>query len=291
MERRTELASATVAILGLGLMGGSLAMALDGRVRRLLAYDPDLATLELARRERIVEQAAAAPWEILPEADLVILAAPVRAIITLVHQLPEWHPGEAVVIDLGSTKTQVCQALAGLPGRFDPLGGHPMCGKSAHGLANAEASLFRGASFVFTPLPRSGERARTLAAQLAEAIGAHPLWLDAEAHDRWVAATSHAPYLLACALTLATPSEAAPLVGPGFRSASRLASSSTTMMGDILRTNRENVLLACRRIRAELSRIESLLSEGEYPALLQILEEAAAYRPVLLEAPDQEHGP
>ncbi|HLA98028.1 MAG TPA: prephenate dehydrogenase [Anaerolineales bacterium] len=291
MEKPSDLSSVTIAILGLGLMGGSLARALKGRCRRLLAYDPDPATLELARGEHIVDRVASEPGEILPDADLIILAAPVRAIITLIQQLPAWHPGEPVVIDLGSTKVQVCQALAGLPGRFDPLGGHPMCGKSAHGLANAEADLFRYAPFAFTPLPRSGERARTLAVQLAEAIGARPLWLDAETHDRWVAATSHAPYLLACALTLATPREAAPLVGPGFRSASRLAGSSAIMMGDILRTNRENVLLACSRIKAELKDIERLLFEEDYPALMKLLEEVAAYRQAMAEAPIQETGP
>ncbi|HSF80215.1 MAG TPA: prephenate dehydrogenase [Anaerolineales bacterium] len=275
MDHSTDLGSATIAILGLGLMGGSLAKAMQGRCRLLLGYDPNPNTLELALSEHIVNRAVSDPREILPKADLVILAAPVRAIINLIRELPGWHPGGPVVIDLGSTKRQVCEALAGLPDRFDPLGGHPMCGKSVHGLSNAEANLFQGAAFAFTPLPRTSPRALVLAAQLAEAIGARPLWLEPETHDRWVAATSHMPYLLACALALTTPLETAPLAGPGFRSATRLATSSLGMMEDILRTNRENLLQVIALFGAELRRLERLLAEEDYPALSQELQLAA----------------
>jgi len=196
-----------------------------------------------------------------------------------------------VVIDLGSTKVEIYKALAGLPERFDPLGGHPMCGRSEHGLANADEHLFRGAPFAFTPLPRSGERCLGLAAQLAQAIGARPLWLDPETHDRWVAATSHAPYLLACALALATAGEAAPLVGPGFRSSTRLAASSLNMMEDILHTNREHVLQAIRRVTRELERLDKALAEPDYPLLRQLLQRAADAQRSLTEQRDWEGKP
>lgn len=277
-----DLANSVIAILGLGLMGGSLAKALRGRCRSLLAYDPDPGTVSLALQERIVDQAVLDAREILPKADLVLLAAPVRAIIALIHNLPDWHPGGPVVIDMGSTKTQVCQALAELPARFDPLGGHPMCGKTAHGLVNAEAELFQSATFAFTTLPRTGERARRVAVQLADAIGAHPLWLEAEVHDRWVASTSHLPYLLACALSLVTPAEYSPLVGPGFYSSSRLAGSSVPMMNDILHTNRENVLNVLRALRAELSLMESCLEQQNELELVQIMERAANHHQALV---------
>jgi len=285
MEGSIDLASSNIAILGLGLMGGSLAMALEGGCKTRLAYDSNPSNLELALREHIIERASMDPREILPDADLVILATPVLAIIDLIRRLPDWHPGNPVVIDLGSTKTNICQVLDELPPRFDPLGGHPMCGKSMHGLDNADADLFQKAIFAFTPLRRTSERARILAAQLAHRIGALPVWLDPQVHDRWAAATSHLPYLLSCVLALATPLDAAPMVGPGFRSSSRLAASSLNMMEDILRTNQENVLQSLAHFRDELGRLEELLTREDYPNLLLALERAADNHRLLVETP------
>ncbi|MCJ7700161.1 MAG: prephenate dehydrogenase/arogenate dehydrogenase family protein, partial [Anaerolineales bacterium] len=231
-----------VAVVGLGLMGGSLAMGLGGHCKQILAVDPDVRTREIAIRAGIVNQVSADPAEILPLADLVILAAPVSAILEIIPALPSLHPGSLIVIDLGSTKAKICQALGKLPGRFEVVGGHPMCGKAAGGLEHAEAGLFQDSPFAFTPLPNSTERALQCAQQLADILGAKPVWTGPNTHDSWVAATSHLPYLLSSALSLATPPEAAQLVGPGFRSTSRLAGSPSTIMLPILETNREQVL-------------------------------------------------
>ena len=203
-----------------------------------------------------------------------MLAAPVRAIIELIGQLPRHHSGNPIVIDLGSTKTEIARALDALPSRFDPLGGHPMCGKETGGLAHAEAALFQGAPFAWTPLPRTSVRARSLAEQITRAVGAHPLWLDPETHDTWVAATSHLPYLLATALALATPQEAAPLIGPGFRSTTRLAGSDSGIMLDILATNRKPVLKALTHFHQTLDRLEAKLRDEEFTNIETDLAEA-----------------
>jgi prephenate dehydrogenase len=115
-----------------------------------------------------------------------------------------------------------------------------------------------------------------------EALGAHPLWLDAHTHDRWAAATSHLPYLLSVALALATPLETAPLVGPGFQSTSRLASSSPTMMADILHTNRENTLQALDRFRTQLDALEAALRDMDDAAMTSTLTQAIEARRLLL---------
>jgi prephenate dehydrogenase len=271
MSEPAFLGDTHVAILGLGLMGGSLALALRPHCLSLSVADPDHETLALARRQQIADRISSDPADILPEADLVILAAPVKAILHIVEQLPNLHPGNPVVFDLGSTKAAICRAYQGLPDRFDPLGGHPMCGKETSGLAQAEAELFRDAPFALTPLERTTHRARSLGAQIVSALGARLLWLDPATHDRWTAATSHAPYLLSIALALATPGEAAPLIGPGFQSTSRLAGSSTTMMADVLETNRENVLASLNLFRLELDQLESSLRQADRPALVERL--------------------
>jgi prephenate dehydrogenase len=287
MSTPASLADTRVAILGLGLMGGSLALALRPHCLSLSATDPDPETLSLAAQAHIADQISADAAEILPDADLVILAAPVKAILGIIEQLPRLHPGSPVVMDLGSTKTDICQAFQELPARFDPLGGHPMCGKETSGLGQAEPGLFRDAPFVLTPLERTTTRARSLGAQLVGALGARLLWLDPATHDRWTAATSHAPYLLSIALALATPAETAPLIGPGFLSTSRLAGSSTKMMADILETNRGNVLTALSLLKAELDRLESSVRQADHTALVAQLTRGRLARNQLLETPSE----
>lgn len=276
MSEPDFLSSSRIAILGLGLMGGSLALALRGKCTALLGVDPDPAALSLAHQEKIIDQGAGDPAEILTQADLIILAAPVLAIIELIRRLPELHPGAAVVLDLGSTKADVVTAMADLPDRFDPVGGHPMCGKEKLSLAHADPGLFQGAPFVFTSLPGTSPRARLLVEQLAQALGAYPVWLDAETHDRWAAATSHLPFLLASALVAATPGEVGALVGPGFRSTSRLAATSASMMLDVLFTNRQNILEVIERFREQLQAVEGLLSSNETAGLRNWLDRSAA---------------
>jgi prephenate dehydrogenase len=267
-----------VAILGLGLMGGSLALALKGRCACLLGIDPDPAAVKLAVENHIVDLAATDPASLLQTADLIILAAPVRSIIALVEQIPVCHPGRAVVIDLGSTKVEIIQAMGSLPRRFDPIGGHPICGREKSSLAFADGRLYQGAAFVLSPLPRTSPRARQTAEQLALAAGARPIWMDASVHDCLIACTSHFPYLLANALAASTPLDAAPLVGPGFQSMTRLAGSNLDMMRDILVTNRENILSSLKSYQILLSRMENLLAEGDMDTLAIMLKEGADHK-------------
>ena len=231
--------------------------------------------MALAKRWSVVDRIAKHPEMLLPEADLIILATPVRVILDLLEQLPEFHPGGAVVMDLGSTKTHVLQAMGALPERFDPIGAHPMTGKERPGLKNADPELYRDAPFTLVPLPRTTARARSLAFELVQAVGARALWLEAEIHDRWVSATSHLPYLVANTLAAVTPLEAAPLAGPGFRSTARLAPSTLVMMLDILATNREHLLDGVRKYRHRLEVLENALDAQDLNGLTSLLVEGA----------------
>jgi prephenate dehydrogenase len=240
-------------------MGGSLALALRGYCNYIIGVDPDDATLELACEKNVVDFATDRLSEALLQADLVILAAPVRTNLALLEKIPQIHPDPLAILDLSSTKSAIVAAMNQLPEGFAALGGHPMCGKEKAGLEHADAKLFWDSTFALTETERTTPALCELADKMIAIISAQALWIDAATHDRWTAATSHLPYLISATLAASTPQEVAPLVGPGFQSTSRLAASDITMMLDILTTNQEQVLAALSRYRADLDEIVEVL--------------------------------
>ena len=279
MEDGFRLQESKIAIIGLGLMGGSLALALKGKCAALYGIDSDHATLQLALDQGIVDQAHTDPVRLLPQADLVILATPVPAIIDFIHKLPLLVQDSCIILDLGSTKKNIVEAMSLLPERFEPIGGHPICGKEKLGLENADARLFQQAPFVVTPLRRTSARAQDAVNQIISAIGAHILKIDAEEHDRVLASTSHLPFLLSSALVLSTPQEFAPFLGTGFKSTSRLAGTSAHMILGVLQSNRENLLSALHTFRNSLSQLEAALqSENDNQLELLLNQSRSAYQ-------------
>ncbi|RME05427.1 MAG: prephenate dehydrogenase/arogenate dehydrogenase family protein [Anaerolineae bacterium] len=260
-----------VAIVGLGLMGGSLALALRGYCQALVGIDRDPQTLALARQLQIMDLVTDDLFDGLRHADLVVLAAPVRVNIRLLEVIAGRITHPLMILDLSSTKAKVVSAMDALPTHLSALGGHPMCGKETSGLANADGKLFWDAPFVLTETARTTDDLRSVAETLIAIIGAIPLWLDAETHDRWAAAVSHLPYLVSVALAGCTPGEAAPLVSTGFRSTSRLAASDVTMMLDILATNRRSVLSALESFEKALESLRAALQGEDETALRTLL--------------------
>jgi prephenate dehydrogenase len=214
----------------------------------------------------------------------LILAAPVRAILALLgdaSRLPEpLRP--VVVLDLGSTKRAIAAAMQALPPPYDPVGGHPMCGKEVSGLAHAEAGLFRDRVFVLTPLARTSRAALRLARAVVETAGARPMRLTPERHDDLAALASHLPYAAAALLVRAAQAagddEVWAMAASGFRDTSRLAASDVDMMLDILLTNREPLLRALDRYQRELSGLIRLLQAGDADELRALLEAVRAGR-------------
>ncbi len=254
-----RLGNTRIALVGLGLIGGSLAQALRPHCAALLGADPDPRARAWARRHLGLDEVTPHPAPVVRQAEVVILAAPIGAILRLIPQLPRWAAGPTVVLDVGSVKEPIAAALGQLPPPLSAVGGHPMAGKAVAGIQHAEATLFQGAPFALVELPNTTPRARALALAVVQAVGARPVWVEAAAHDQAVAAVSHLPYLLAAALALATPQEAAPLLGPGFRSTSRLAASPPKLMAEILNFNRPAVQQALARYQKTLAEIEAAL--------------------------------
>ena len=272
------LAETHITVVGLGLMGGSLAGALRGQCGSVAGVDIDAATVATAKRRGFVDHAAADLAAGVREADLVILATPVRTILHLLGEIgPLLKPG-VILMDLGSTKAQITAKMAALPEHVTPLGGHPMCGKEHAGIAAADPALYRGATFILTPLARTTDAALGLARALVSAVGARPLLLTPDRQDALTAAVSHLPYLLASALVAAADTVTASdptaweIAAGGFRDTSRVAGSDVTMMLDILLTNREHVLAALTTASDQLQRFAALIDEEDEPALRARLE-------------------
>ncbi|NLX08064.1 MAG: prephenate dehydrogenase [Chloroflexi bacterium] len=259
------LDSCSVHIVGLGLMGGSLALALRDHVARLTAQDIEPGILIAAQETRVIDAAGSTA-----EADIVILATPADHIIRLIPTL-ELRPG-ALVIDLGSTKTRICDQLDRLPDGVLAVGGHPLCGLAENGYRNAIGTLYRRARFVLCETTRTTAEACALAEALVRACQAIPIWMDRTQHDHLTAITSHLPHLLSfglmrLAMQVATEdNNLYELAAGGFDGATRLARTSESMVTGMLSTNAEQLRAVTARLRDQLDAIDALLDD---PGALQ----------------------
>jgi prephenate dehydrogenase len=267
-------------IIGTGLMGSSLALALRGKVRHLHGIDPD---------------PSAAPYfdtfsdalHSLYNADVIVLATPIRAILELLPQVGALAAAGALITDLGSVKAPIMAAMAALPPRVQAVGGHPMCGKELSGASVADPMLYAGCTYVLCATERTSQAALSFMETLVRAIGAQPLHLAPSAHDQAVAQISHLPYLLSVALMLsaaeADDERLWQLAASGFRDTSRLASSDVTMMGDVVMGNRAALLSALTRYAEQLADLQALLAADDEAALRARLEQARRARQAWLQ--------
>jgi len=255
-----SFSACTVHVIGLGLMGGSLAMALRGQVGRIAAEDIAPDVIADAAAHGIIDGPGTSQ-----EADIVVLATPAHAILDLAPRLA-LRPG-TLVIDLGSTKTRICQVLDGLPPGVLAVGGHPMCGLAENGYAHAIPTLYRGARFVLCETQRTTAEARLVAEPLVRAVGAQPLWMDRARQDRLTALTSHLPHLLSFALMRLAMDGAAEdpalleLAAGGFDGATRLARTDAAMIVGMFSTNADQLRRAAAELRAHLDRLDAILAD------------------------------
>jgi prephenate dehydrogenase len=275
-----------IALLGTGLIGGSLALAwqqsdLDCTI---VGYDePDV--LEQADERGALDAKAADPVTAVEEADVVVLATPLGAMLELMDTIAEHVPAGAVVTDVGSVKRPVHdQARDVLPDDAPFVGGHPMAGAEHAGIAHADPLLFENATYVLCP-PDADLSTDTLRSAypnvvaLVEATGARPMLLDAVTHDRIAAAVSHLPQLVAVALvgTLADHADrdqALELAAGGFRDMTRIASSPFNVWRDILVGNEGAILDAVSSFSRQLQRLRNRLITDDYDALEDAFEKA-----------------
>lgn len=275
-----ELSRTHITIVGLGLMGGSLAASLRQHCEKITGIDSNPDSLVFAENKGWIDKGFISlddgGWH---EADVFILSTPVRTILRHLDEIACKANHECHIIDLGSTKREIIQRMESLPPHVQSIGGHPMCGREVAGISSADGALFQDHPFILVPHSRTKEEITNLAEQIIQSIGAYPVIMDPKKHDRIVAVISHLPYLLACGLVGAaevTAQEEDDLIwkisASGFQDTSRLAASDITMMVDILITNRKAILNAVNLFQKQLNKLENLIAAEEEALIREILE-------------------
>lgn len=258
-------------IVGLGLIGGSIARDLSSLGVRVLAYDRDAATVEMACAAGIVDEAVDASLAGLADADLVIVAVPVSA-ASDVLAVARLRTRARLITDVGSTKRSVVAAAQtiGIGERF--VGSHPMAGHHQSGWGAAREGLFVGATVYLCPTPSTRPDSLALAHELWRMLGARPEVIDAEAHDRRIAYASHLPQAASTALALALADADVKRgeLGDGGRDTTRLAGGSVEMWTAIAADNADALLPAIDALGAQLERLRAALAQRDDGALRAI---------------------
>jgi prephenate dehydrogenase len=256
-----------VAVLGVGLIGGSIGLAAKRRLDAEVAgFDPDRAALDRAVELGALDRGAVSVEEACEGAEVVFCAAPVAGLAPLAADALAASGAEAVVTDVGSTKREIVAAL-GSDERF--IGGHPLAGAETAGVANARPELFEGARWYLTPTERSSGVLYDRLQRTLSGLGARPQAIEAEVHDRLMATVSHLPHVVANALVaeaaaeLGRDSERMPEVGPSFRDTTRVAGSNPAIWADIFDSNREAVADSVESVARRLIDAAALIRGGD----------------------------
>ena len=285
----TPLVFEKVAVVGLGLIGGSIALASREAWPNCLVIGVDNKTVLEQAMVRHAIDIAADNLVVIAEADIVILASPVRENISVLGELEQYVNGSVIVTDVSSTKREILAAAEGLPNRLTFIGGHPLGGAPRGGFSHARPDLFRGRPWLFTPVDDSSSEAVAQLQEFAIGLGAVPHVMQADEHDQLLAFLSHLPQLTASALMHVVGSsigaEGLRLTGRGLADTTRLASSPPDIWRDICATNSDDLATALDVLIEQLQEIRNDLDGGE--AITRVFESAGRWREVLA----AEHAP
>jgi len=257
-----------ITIIGLGLIGGSLGLALKrakGTGVEIVGFSRSQETMSKAKSCGAIDKVAGDMASSVAQADMVFISTPVMTIKEVLEHISGHLPPQCIVTDAGSTKAEVmCWAKEYLPPEISFIGGHPMAGKETYGIEEADADLFKGCVYCLTPSPNASPQAVQAVTGIVELIGASPLFIDAEVHDNLAAGASHLPLLLSTAFVSATMGSASwdemcNIAARSYHDISRLASGSPEMNRDICITNRDAIVHWIDRYIEELKKYRNLI--------------------------------
>jgi prephenate dehydrogenase len=263
----------TLAVVGVGLLGGSVGWAARRRgvADRVVGVDRDPAVLREALGLGILDEACA-DLGVAGGAEVVVLCTPVDCIAAQVLAVAGAGRPGTLLTDVGSTKAAIVRAVEGkLPAGVGFVGSHPLAGSEKQGPGHASPDLFQGRQVVLTPTSRTGEEDLARAAAFWQALGAWVSVMEPEQHDRAMALTSHLPHLVASALAGILPADLGGLTASGFRDTTRTAGGDPGLWAAILEANREGVLEALAGLGGQLERFRQALAAGDRAALEALL--------------------
>jgi prephenate dehydrogenase len=280
--------SPRIAIIGVGLIGGSIGLAARERIDELgdvVGFDPSSEALEAAVRLGAIDRSEATLEAAATGADLVLLASPVATLAENARRALAVASDEAVVTDVGSTKREIVAAID------DPrfIGGHPIAGAETAGVEHARADLFEDSTWFVTPTPTTTGTGLERLMRFAKSLGARPHAVDAAAHDRLLADISHLPHVLANALVTQAAGSihgedgTISVVGPSFRDATRVAGANSEIWRDIYLSNHDALVPAIDSVIGRLQQFRDALAAGDADEIVRINELARSDREALLE--------
>jgi len=275
-----------VGIIGLGLIGGSLAKALRARgcAKYITSFGRNEAALKLALADGVIDYYSLVVDESFADLDYVFICTPVSEIVSFAKKLLPFLAERTVVTDVGSTKAKVCAEMESLPLKF--IGGHPMAGSEKTGCTASRADLFEGTRYILTPGKNIPGEDVDAFGELVKKLGAEPVIMPPEIHDSVAAAVSHAPHVAASALVRAAkfldtrPDEryTQKLAATGFKDTTRIAGGSPEMWTAICLSNRKHIMDAINALHQELATFMVFLAGENEAALLKYFKEAKEYR-------------
>lgn len=271
----------TVAICGVGLLGGSvgLAMRRAGFQGRIVGLGRRAASIDSALQLGVIDQGTTEPTDALADAELAILASPVGTFPDLLADCARHLPATAIVTDVGSTKQQVVDwAAAVLPAPARFVGAHPIAGSDQRGPQYARADLFDGACCILTPTRSTARDALATVDAFWQSLGMWTTRMAPARHDAVLAKVSHLPHVLAGCLMRATSAADQDVSGPGFLDVTRIAGGDPALWRDILLTNRDAVLAAIAGLQGELGQLVEMLKSGDGRAIQRYLASAQTAR-------------
>ena len=270
-----------VAVIGVGLIGGSLAKAIKKNkiAKEVVGVSQGQTTLNTAISDGVIDQGYHDVAKAVANADLVVLAAPVGIIEAMLSSIgPHLHRG-CIVTDVGSSKQVVVHAAQKfLPSNVFFVGSHPLAGSEKAGVKNASAELFQGATCIMTPTDSTNRMARDRVKTMWTKVGANVKFMSPEEHDKALGYVSHLPHMVAFALMGAVPNEFLPFAAQGLKDTTRIAASSPQMWNDIAVSNKKVVIKAIDEVVKNLSVIRKTISTNDQKTLLNVLKDAKSKR-------------
>jgi len=266
-----------VAIVGTGLIGGSIALAIKKKrlAKVVVGVSRHKKTLLLAKKIMVIDKGSQ-ELNIIKDADLVILATPVDTIINLAAKIYPFVKKGCIVSDVGSTKREIVSKLERIFPRY--IGSHPLAGSEKRGVVNANPSIIKGSLCILTPTKNTDKEALEKIKRLWSELGARVAFLPPDAHDKILSFVSHLPHLVAFSLIDIIPKEYLRLASSGLKDTTRIAASDSEIWCDIFLSNQKNILKSIGLFQNNLSRIKSAIQRKDKKLLNKIIKEAKKKR-------------